>query len=116
MLIQSLGLGCKEAHHPWSEDGVDYSSDYLFKFLCDNVILLFKTKEVPDGPPIELLAPLDIRQLGTVTNDCQAVTREDSFKEFESKWAEEIEKREEKGVGDRWMMYQTTLFWFIPAY
>ena len=28
---ETLGLGCEEACHPWSENGVDYSPDYLFK-------------------------------------------------------------------------------------
>ena len=106
LLIRYLGLGWNEAYHPWSEDGVEFSPEYLFKFLCDIVIPLSQTKEVPDRPPIELPAPPEIRQLGTVTNDSLALTREGKYKEFESKWTEEREKREDKGIGDRWMMYQ----------
>ena len=107
LLIRSLGLGWKETYHPWSEDGVDYSPDYLFNFLCNCVIPLSQTKEVPDGPPIELPAPPEIHQLSTDTNDSQVLTREDTYKEFESKWTEEREKREKEGIGDRWMMCQT---------
>ncbi len=53
ILIRYLGLGWEEAHHPWSKNKHIYTALELLKHLCEVVIPLQDTKEVPDQPPIK---------------------------------------------------------------
>ncbi len=62
-------LGWEEAHHSWSKNKHTYTASELLKHLCEVVIPLQGMKEVPDQPPIKLLARPNSFMLGTKLAD-----------------------------------------------
>ena len=57
ILIRCLGLGIKEAHHPWSKDKYTYTADELFDQLIKTVIPLVSELKQQNKLPTE--APLN---------------------------------------------------------
>ena len=58
-----LGLGWDDAHHPWSKDGVPFTSQLLLKHLVDNILPMERELEIPPEPPIKFSSPLEIFNL-----------------------------------------------------
>jgi hypothetical protein len=54
IMIHYLGLGWKDAHHPWSSQGVVLNSQQLLSHFIENVLSLAQDHEVPTEPPIYL--------------------------------------------------------------
>ena len=54
ILIHYLGLGCVEAHHPWSRKDHTFTYDELFEHLIEVVIPLADEKEIPTFAPVSL--------------------------------------------------------------
>ena len=61
ILIRYLGLGIKEAHHPWSKGQHTYTADELLDHLMKNVIPLEselkRGKKLPTEAPMNFLPP-----------------------------------------------------------
>lgn len=54
ILIQYLGLGWIDAHHPWSQEGKVFSSNQLLYHLISVMIPLESKLDFPDEPTINL--------------------------------------------------------------
>jgi hypothetical protein len=69
--IRVIGFGWKDLHHPWSEGGVEFSSDHLLNHLCNKIIPEQKLRGIPDKPTMELPSRKQLPQLGTRSTDLQ---------------------------------------------
>ncbi len=102
ILIQYLGLGWEEAHHPWSKNKYHYTASELLKHLCEIVIPLEDINEVPKQPPIKLPTRPDNYTLGTkladlIQLDNGALAREERIR---LNTMLEQDRREMHGFGD----------------
>jgi hypothetical protein len=73
ILIRYLGLGWIGAHHPWSKNKYQYLPAELLKHLCDVVIPLQDTEDVPELPPINLPQHSVNYTMGTKSADLLAL-------------------------------------------
>jgi hypothetical protein len=69
--IRVLGFGCKNLHHPWSEDGTDYSPEELLTHLVDTIIPEQSSCGIPDMTTMDLPSRKETKQLGTRTVDLE---------------------------------------------
>ncbi len=76
ILIQYVGLGWEEAHHPWSKNGYVFTPAELQKHLTMVVIPLQQTKKVSDNPPMSLPTHPTMPTLGTRAADVVAIDKE----------------------------------------
>jgi hypothetical protein len=68
ILSRYLGMSWIKAHHPWSsKENSKYSSKQLLKWLIDTVIPLDDTEDEPDDAPVLMLAPPEMKSLGTTS-------------------------------------------------
>ena len=65
ILIQYLGLGWVDTHHPWSKNNNTYTSEVLFQHLIKVIIPLAKKLKVPAEPPLDIPNLPQMVQLGT---------------------------------------------------
>ena len=63
ILIRYLGLGWKEAHHPWSANSRPYNLKELFEHLIRVVIPLKDRLELPGEAPLTLPEPPEVLPL-----------------------------------------------------
>ncbi len=110
ILIRYLGLGWKEAHHPWSKNRHQYNASELLKHLCEVVIPLHNVKEVPNQAPIKLPSRPDNFMLGTKSADLiqlddGALAREEQIR---LNAMLEQNQREMNGFGNQLMEMQQT--------
>ena len=47
------GLGLKEAYHPWSRDGYEFTAVELLEYFVKVCLPLTKTRKLPKDAPIE---------------------------------------------------------------
>jgi hypothetical protein len=102
--IRVLGFGWKDLHHPWSEDGTDYSPEELFTHLVDTIIPEQSSRGIPDMPTLDLPSRKETKQLGTRTVDVEEL---DSRYEAEkgktiAKAVQMRDEQEDKGELDRY--------------
>ncbi len=111
ILIRYLGLGWKEAHHPWSSQGEMYTSSDIFRHLIETVIPLQDIMEVPDDAPINLPTAPDVNKLGLQTDVALNLKVANSKKiaKFKQDAREERDQREAAGEGDCWHEMQQTI-------
>lgn len=111
ILIRYLGLGWKEAHHPWSKEGKVFSSSHLLTHLISVVIPLEQKLHVPDEPPINLPRPPELQTLGTKSTLLESATiaNQEKIDKFKRDAYAERECREKAGKGDRWYEMQRTI-------
>ncbi len=110
ILIRFIGLGWKEAYHPWSKNKHQYTALELLKHLCEVVIPLQDVKDLPNQAPIKLPARPDRFMLGTkladlIELDKGAMAREERIR---LNAMLEQDQRENSGFGDQLMEMQQT--------
>jgi hypothetical protein len=101
ILIQYVGLGWEEAHHPWSKNGYVYTPAKLLKHLTMVAIPLQRTKKVPDHPPMNLPTCPTMPTLGTRAADVVAMDYKDKSVQLRINVYLEQEQMEERGIGDQ---------------
>ena len=68
--MRVIGLGWKDLHHAWSKDGVEYSAEYLKKYLIKTIIPKQSKRSIPIEAPAAALESRSTKiQLGTRTSD-----------------------------------------------
>jgi len=65
ILIQYRGLGWKEAHHPWSKNGITFSSKQCIEHLTETVIPLVDILQIPAEPTLKFPSHPELQLLGT---------------------------------------------------
>lgn len=58
-----LGIGVEETHHPWSSEGMAFTSWHRLDHLMQTVIPLANIRNIQDEPPLTLAAPPNLPQL-----------------------------------------------------
>ena len=77
--MRVIGLGWKDLHHAWSKDGVEYSAEYLKKYLIKTIIPKQSKRSIPIEAPAAALESRSTKiQLGTRTSDMVEIDK--SFK------------------------------------
>ena len=111
ILIRYLGLGWEEAYHAWSGGGTTFTSKKLLKHLVDVVIPLVDSLTVPHEPPVNLPTMPELQSLGTISELAldQERLSDEKLIQFKQKANDEIDKREDTGLGDRWYESQMNL-------
>ena len=91
-----MGLGWEEAHHPWSENGVSFTSRKLLKWLIDIVFSM---------------AALEPMTLGTVSElaEEQLKHSDSKMEDFKQHTMMKIDQCEEREEGDQWYDKQANL-------
>jgi hypothetical protein len=110
ILIRYLGLGWIGAHHPWSKNKYQYLPAELLKHLCDVVIPLQDTEDVPELPPINLPQHSVNYTMGTKSADLLALYNSAHDKEDSIRLKAMIERDrlENSGFGDQLTELQQT--------
>lgn len=108
ILIRYVGFGWVAAHHPWSNEGRNYNSAHLFRFLVDVVIPLAESESVPSSPPMRLPERPTLATIGTQAGDVKDRDTKRTTDNFalRTKWIEERERLESEGKGDVLMEIQ----------
>lgn len=73
ILIRYIGLGWISAHHPWSKNRYQYLPTELLKHLCEVVIPLSETEDVPKEAPIKIPQHFVTYLMGTKSADLIAL-------------------------------------------
>ena len=99
ILMRYLGLGWKEAYHPWSANNSPFSADELFDHFVDVVLPLADKLDVPTEPPLELPKLPELPTLGTVSKLAEELEQKevDRLEEIREKARDIKASREEKG-------------------
>ena len=101
--IRVLGFGWKDLHHPWSKDGVAYTSQQLLDYLVDVILPEERKRGIPAKPQMNLPSRKNLPQLGGKTADVDAL--EMQYEIQKDKAVEEAiklrEELEEQGMTDR---------------
>ena len=105
ILIRYLGLGIKEAHHPWSKGQHTYTADELLDHLMKKVIPLeseLKRGKLPTEALMNFPPPPEQMNLGTTSElgENLFMIDEEQRQKAIDEANEEIEKREARGEGD----------------
>ena len=101
--IRVKGFGWTDLHHPWSENGVEFSPEHLLSHLMDKIIPEQNKRQLPIEPTMNLPSRKHLPQLGTQTLDV-AKLEERYESERETAVAEAIKLREQmenEGATDR---------------
>ena len=70
--MRTVGFGWKDLHHAYSENGVEFELDVLFKHLIDIVLPeQRKKRRIPSEPTMQLPSRKFTPQLGTRSSDLQ---------------------------------------------
>ena len=93
--IRVKGFGWADLHHPWSENGVEFSPEELLTHLVDKIIPQQSKRRLPSEPTMNLPSRKYTPQLGTQTSDV-AKLEERYEKERDIAVAEAITLREQK--------------------
>ena len=67
--IVYLGLGFKEAWHPWSRDGYEFTAVELLEHFVKVCLPLVKTRKIPEHPPMEHPRLPELPVLGTLASN-----------------------------------------------
>jgi hypothetical protein len=110
ILIRYLGLGWAGAHHPWSKYKYQYLPTELLQHLCEVVIPLQDTEQVPREPPINLPQHSVNYSMGTTSADLVALYKTSLDKENGIRLRAMIERDrlENSGFGDQLNELQQT--------
>ena len=100
--IVYLGLGLKEAYHPWSRDGYEFTAVELLEHFVKVCLPLTKTRKLPNDAPIEHPRLPDFPTLGTLSLDVANYYTEQtkSENELRLKALREREKEVLMGIWD----------------
>ncbi len=101
--IRVIGFGWKDHHHAWSNYGVEYHPEDLFRHLIQKIIPEQTKRGIPEKPNMELPSRKATPQLGTLTSDVEALEHHyENDKEVVIKEAVKLrETLEAGGVTDR---------------
>ena len=101
--IRVIGFGWKDLHHAWSNCGVEYPPEDLFRHLIKKIIPEQTKRGIPEKPNMELPSRKATPQLGTLTSDVEALEhRYENDKEIVIKEAVKLrETLEAGGATDR---------------
>lgn len=102
ILIVHIGLGFKEAHHPWSMNGYEYSAIELLEHFVKVCLPLTKKINQLNEAPMEHTRLPQFPTLGTITDDVDAFYTDQAKNDnnLRLKALEEQESKEMMGIWD----------------
>ena len=108
--MRTVGFGWKDLHHAYSENGVEFEPDVLFKHLIDIVLPEQRKRRIPSKPTMQLPSRKFTPQLGTRSSDLQYL--DDRYNDMKRDAIEAAEKMrdqlEDDGEVDRYEKLQPT--------
>ena len=69
--VRVVGFGCKDLHHAWSKQGVDYTPEFLRDYLIETIIPEQRKRGIPNAPTANIPSRGDRNKLGTKSLDVQ---------------------------------------------